>query len=30
MPRQQNLRKSELIAEFDWRCPLKASAKGTG
>jgi hypothetical protein len=30
MPPQQNSRESELIAEFDRRCPLKASAKAAG
>jgi hypothetical protein len=27
MPRQQNSRKSELIADFGWRCPLRVSGK---
>ena len=27
MPRQQNLRKSDLIAGFGWRCPLIARGK---
>jgi len=27
MPRQQNSRKSELIADFGWRCPLTVCGK---
>jgi hypothetical protein len=27
MPPQQNLRKSELIADFGWRCPLRVREK---
>jgi hypothetical protein len=27
MPPQQNSRKSELIAGFGWRCPLKVCGK---
>jgi hypothetical protein len=29
MPRQQNSRKSELIVDFAWRCPLRACGKAT-
>jgi hypothetical protein len=29
MPRQQNSRKSELIADFGWQCALRAFGKAT-
>jgi hypothetical protein len=29
MPRQQNSRKGELIADFGWQCALRAFGKAT-